>query len=62
MRWHDLFVALALVFVFEGVLPFLKPHHCRKLLANFVGMSDQTLRFVGLSSMICGVLLLYAVR
>ncbi len=60
--WHDLLVALALVLVIEGVLPFLNPGGFRRTLLMASQLDDSTLRFIGLSAMLLGCLLLYAVR
>ena len=49
--------ALALMLVFEGLLPFLSPRLWREMFARVLGMSDGQIRFIGLSSMIAGVLL-----
>ena len=55
----DLLAALALVFVLEGLLPFLNPERYRLMLTLAMRMDRQTLRFMGLTSMTIGVLLLY---
>ena len=60
--WQDLFSALALVLVIEGVLPFLNPAGFRRTLMAVSAVEDRTLRFAGLTAMILGCLLLYAVR
>ena len=60
--WHDLLVAIALVLVLEGLLPFLSPDAMRRAAMKIVNLSDNTLRFAGLTSMILGCLLLYALR
>ena len=58
-----LFIAgLVLLFVPDEVLPFLSPQGLRRTLLLVSQMSDQTLRFAGLTSMILGCLLLYAVN
>jgi uncharacterized protein YjeT (DUF2065 family) len=49
--------ALALMLVFEGLLPFLNPPLWRRVFERALQMSDGQLRFVGLSSMLIGVLL-----
>ena len=56
--WHDVFSAVALLFVIEGVLPFLSPGALRRALLGISELSDNALRFTGLSSMLIGVLLL----
>ena len=60
--WHDLLVAIALVLVLEGLLPFLSPEATRRAVMKIVNLHDSTLRFAGLTSMILGCLLLYALR
>lgn len=60
--WHELLVAIALLLVIEGVMPFLNPEGVRRALLVVSQMNDQTLRFVGLTSMLLGVILLYLVK
>lgn len=62
MNWHDLGVALALFLVLEGILPFLSPHAVRRMLEIIANLNDNQLRFAGLSSMLLGLVLLYAVK
>lgn len=62
MEWRDLFVALALLLVIEGIFPFLNPGALRNLLQMMTQMDDKTLRFSGLTSMVAGVLILYLVN
>ncbi len=62
MAWDDLWAALALVLVLEGLMPALAPRAFREALAQMAAMPDRVLRWVGLSSMIAGALLLYLVR
>ena len=50
--------ALALMLVFEGVLPFLNPGLWRRVFERAVRMTDGQLRFLGMSSMLAGMLLL----
>ena len=61
-NWSDLLAALALVFVIEGMLPFLNPQSLRRMLVTVAQLDDRTLRITGLVSMVCGLLLLYWVR
>ena len=57
-----LLMALALMLILEGVLPFLAPNLWRDLFRRITQMSDGQIRFVGLSSMIVGLLILAWVR
>jgi uncharacterized protein YjeT (DUF2065 family) len=59
---HDFLAAIALVLVIEGIIPFVNPGAMRRALLKIMEINDQSLRFVGLTSMIIGVLLLYVIR
>lgn len=48
--------------VIEGLLPFLVPALWRETFRRLTEMSDGQIRFIGLSSMLAGLLLLYIVR
>lgn len=50
--------ALALMLVIEGVLPFLSPGSWRRVFERALQLSDGQIRFVGLSSMIVGLVAL----
>jgi uncharacterized protein YjeT (DUF2065 family) len=60
--WQVLPAALALVFVIEGVLPFLSPARWRAMMMNVARLDDSSLRRFGLVSMVFGVVLLYLVN
>jgi uncharacterized protein YjeT (DUF2065 family) len=56
----DIFVpALALMLVMEGVMPFLSPSAWREAFTRMIQFSDGQLRFMGLVSMLAGLLLLF---
>ena len=55
-------MALALMLILEGVLPFLAPNLWRDTFRKITNMTDGQIRFVGLSSMIVGLLLLLWTR
>jgi uncharacterized protein YjeT (DUF2065 family) len=56
--WGSLLTAVALVLVLEGILPFLSPRGWRETFRRLTEMSDGQIRFIGLTSMIAGLLLL----
>ena len=58
--WGQFLGALALMLVLEGLLPFFSPRRWRRLFEEATRLSDGQLRFLGLSSMLGGVLLLLA--
>ncbi len=55
-------MAIALMLVIEGVLPFLVPAVWREAFRRITQFSDGQIRFLGLSSMLLGVLILYLAR
>jgi uncharacterized protein YjeT (DUF2065 family) len=57
-----LLTAFALMLIVEGVLPFLLPALWRDTFRRLTEMSDGQIRFVGLTSMVAGLLLLYLAR
>jgi hypothetical protein len=60
--WNELAVALCLVLIIEGVIPFLAPGRWRKLAVTMVDVDDRLVRGLGLGSMLVGTCLLYLVR
>jgi uncharacterized protein len=57
-----LLTAFALMLIIEGILPFLLPTVWRDTFRRLTEMSDGQLRFIGLTSMLAGLLLLLIVR
>ncbi len=57
-----LLTAVALMLVFEGILPFLAPGMWRETFRRLTEMSDGQIRFIGLTSMLGGLILLFFVR
>ncbi len=57
-----LLTAFALMLVIEGILPFLIPAMWREAFRRLTELTDGQIRFVGLTSMIAGLLLLYIAR
>ena len=50
--------ALALMLVLEGLLPFFSPQAWRQVFERATRLSDGQIRFLGLSSMVAGLVLL----
>lgn len=59
--WERFLGALALVLVIEGLLPFLSPPRWRQLFEQVQRLTDGQLRFMGLASILAGVVLLVLV-
>lgn len=60
--WQDLGVALCLVLVIEGILPFLYPARWKELVALAAEVDERTMRIMGFCSMVLGTGLLYLIR
>ena len=50
--------ALALMLIFEGLLPFLSPGSWRQMFERATQLTDGQLRFIGLMSLLIGLGLL----
>ena len=62
MNWADFGAALALVLVFEGLIPFLSPRGYKNMVQQMALMPEQAMRNVGLVLIVLGLLVLYLVR
>jgi len=51
-------MAFALMLVLEGLMPFIAPAAWRETFRRLVQFSDRQIRFVGLTSMLIGLILL----
>ena len=60
--WHDLLLAVALLLVIEGLLPFLNPAGFKQAMQMISQMTDKQLRVTGFISMMLGLLLMYIVN
>ena len=60
--WHDLGIALCLVLVIEGIIPFVYPKRWKEMVVVVAEIDDKTLRVVGLVSMMTGTGLLYLIN
>ena len=63
MLWDDLFRALALVMIIEGLMPFLAPTRWREMLLRIASQLDErSLRMFGASMIGIGLLWLHMLR
>ncbi|MCP4472017.1 MAG: DUF2065 domain-containing protein [Gammaproteobacteria bacterium] len=62
MNWADLWAALALVLILEGLLPFVSPRGYRNMVQQMATMPEKMLRNVGLGLMLAGVVFLLLLR
>jgi len=60
--WHELAVAFCLMLVVEGIIPFVSPGRWRKMLLVLDQVDDNTMRMIGLGSMLIGTVLLLIIN
>jgi len=58
--WDVALSAVALMLVAEGLLPFVSPLSWRRIFERALQMSDGQIRFLGLVSVVAGVVMLLA--
>jgi hypothetical protein len=58
----SLLVAFALMLVLEGIVPFLSPGTWRETFRRLIQLTDGQIRFIGLTSMLAGIILLMVFR
>lgn len=56
--WQSLLMAFALMLVLEGIFPFLAPSRWREVFRRVTELADGQVRFIGLTSMLVGLILL----
>lgn len=59
VNWNDLFNALALVLIIEGMLPFISPDTLKKTYQKMQEMPNDTLQKIGAGSIVIGMLVLF---
>lgn len=62
MNWQTLLVALALVIIIEGVMPFLNPDGYRRMMEIVSRSDNRKLRVSGAACMLIGLAFLYLVN
>lgn len=60
--WREFGIALCLMLVLEGIVPFLYPSRWRRMVATLATIDDRALRIGGFASMLAGTLLLYLIN
>ncbi len=60
--WHELAVAFCLMLVMEGIIPFISPGRWRKMLLVLDQIDDNTMRMIGLGSMLAGTVMLLIIN
>ncbi|MEY2689921.1 MAG: hypothetical protein RL375_4121, partial [Pseudomonadota bacterium] len=58
LSFDTLLLAVALVLVLEGLMPFISPVRWRQVFEQVLRMSDGQIRFLGLASILSGLVLI----
>jgi len=58
MNWTDFFTAIALLLIFEGLMPFASPGRWKEMIQSIAEFDASKIRTFGFLSMMCGLLLL----
>jgi uncharacterized protein YjeT (DUF2065 family) len=56
--WSSILVAIALVLIFEGLLPLISPPKWREMFNQLLQLGDGQIRFFGLAIVLLGLFLL----
>jgi len=56
--WSSILMAIALVLIFEGLLPLISPPKWREMFAQLLQLEDGQIRFFGLTIVLLGLFLL----
>jgi len=58
----DLWAAIAIAMIFEGMMPFLSPKSWKETVLKLIALPNEKVRVVGLVVMLGGVILLSLVK
>ena len=58
----DFFVAVGLVFVFEGMILFISPKRLKEMLKLIKNFSEKKIRLIGLFSITIGIIIISIIR
>jgi uncharacterized protein YjeT (DUF2065 family) len=56
--WSSILVAVAMVLIFEGLLPLISPPKWREMFNQLLQLEDGQIRFFGLAIVLLGLFLL----
>ncbi|CAD85194.1 DUF2065 domain-containing protein [Nitrosomonas europaea] len=60
--WDTFLQAIALMLILEGIFPFSFPGAWRETFLKLMQLEDSQIRFVGLSTMLVGLVILFLVN
>jgi uncharacterized protein YjeT (DUF2065 family) len=57
--WPSILAAIAMVLIFEGLLPLISPPKWREMFTQLLQLHDGQIRFFGLTTVLLGLFLLF---
>ncbi len=54
----ELWAAMAIAIIFEGMMPFISPKSWRETILKMARLPDHKIRIIGITAMIVGLILL----
>jgi len=60
--WQEVGIAFSMLLVIEGIIPFLYPQRWKNMVQTLAQIDNQSMRIMGLVSMLLGTGLLYLVH
>jgi len=61
MMWQEILTVISILFIFEGLIPFVSPSKYKNFVSSMSKLNTNNLRILGFISMTFGVLLLVLV-
>lgn len=58
MGFNELFIAISLVLILEGLLPFISPSLFKRITLQILEINESSIRIMGLFLIILGVLII----
>jgi len=62
LMWQEVGIAFSMLLVIEGIIPFLYPQRWKNMVQTLAQIDNQSMRMMGLVSMLLGTGLLYLVH
>lgn len=60
--WEVFFIAIGLMMIFEGLFPFSFPNAWRETFRKLIQLEDSQIRFIGLTSIVIGLIILLLIN
>lgn len=60
--WHEIFLAIGLVLIIEGILPMISATRYKRYLAKLNQMNDSAIRVMGIVMVIIGTVVVAVVK